>query len=527
MEDNQYVRRYRQHIPFYKDANPEVESRNRQYWHHLRENCDQGCVWGIPVVIGQFIMFYIEDDVPTDLTMDFTGGNQNSTIQLCCIPDGLTDDDPADCDTFIPIEDQGQTFFVHNLCVRDGQLIQRNYIRFLFDVQACGLYYIKILAYDTEDESLQRVYYSQPIDVIPEQKAIDWKMLRLNMWDECGIGGINWAEGIGDLGFWQNIGATGGQEVWLPREVRSSFIDKVTNEEVEEDGVGNEIPIFESVDWRYQFDTGFVPDHFAEFIHELALLSQKSITMRDKTATGYLGPSIPNYADHEVPIKRVETDMTPDGDGCYMNVNVQFLINKYNKSTCCTTDICECPQTEAIQAISYTTNQDDAEMNVTVGDTYLVPNNGPAGPNPDWQIHDNEIAVWNGSDWDYTPQVIRDYAYVDDVGSYYVSLGPGDVWEDADAVITNIVEVGGGTCMLTVTGVTIQNTWWKLQIEIAPAVWQDVDGVFYSSDQWLAGQDHYVDTAGNYDFRLFPIDIGECPLIPSDEFNFDTTETCI
>jgi len=525
--DNQYVRGVRQHIPFYKDPNFTVANRNRQYWHHLRDNCEAGCVWGIPIYNEQMIMFYIEDDAPTDISMKFTGGGTNSIIQLCCVTEGLFSNDPGDCNTVYPQEIQGKTFSNHRLCVREGQLIQKNYVRIqLREERLCGLYYFKILAYDTESASLKRVYYSQPVELYSRDQIQNQKMIRLNIWDSCGMGGINWRDGCDASAQWDEIGADGGQEIWLEPEIRTSFIEKVTNEEVEEDDLGNEIPIFETIDWKYQFDSGFVPDHYAEYLHELAFVSQKSITMRDNTATGVFGPSVANWADHEVPIKRVETEMTPDGDGCYMNVNVKFLINKYNKKSCCDAEICECPTDAGLSALSYTTNQDDAEVNVEVGDTYIVPLNGPAPNNPDWATHDNEIAIWDGSGWVYSPYPAGLYYYVEDAADYYISLGPGFYWVAADLIITNMVE--SGACYVDTVAVLPEFVWAKIQISPSGAgTWTDLNsGQFYSQSQWAAGVAVYVGTAANWDFRLVPIDTG-CGLDPSPIYEFTTTINCV
>ena len=501
--DNQYVRRYRQHIPFYKSDFP-FEDR-RIYWHHRRCLCDPDCVFGIPIVEDQYLMFEFEDDSPTGVTVDPFGASANAAVTLCCLNEG-------DADVCIPLTlvDNSQSFAEHKVCVIDGSPIQFNYLRFqLPEIDNCGIYYLKITAYSGVNE---RIFYSQPVEYYSTGKARDYKLVMLNINDKCTIGGINWAEvyqGWGDDDF------IDGFEVYLPRQVAAAFVEEVSDEEVEEDGKGNEIKIFEKTDWRYQFDTGFVPDHFAEIIKELSHTDNNSITIPDRQAS------------HKFKIGRSATTMTSDNDGCYMNVNVNFLVNTYSSDACCQVDNCECPADNSIQAISYTTNQDDAEVSPTEGDTYLVPNNGPAPNNPDWSTRDNEIAVWNGTDWDYTNNTIGLYAYVDDASDYYLSRGVGDVWTPNDALITNIVEVGGGSCTITVTAVIPLMTWAKIQISPAGAgTWTDMNGVYYSLSEWQSTKNFSVGIAGNYDFRLVHLDIG-CGLDPSPIFNFTTTESCV
>ena len=121
--DNQYVRRYRQHIPFYKSDFPFQD--RRIYWHHRRCLCDPDCIFGIPVVRGQYLMFVVEDDSPTGEDIIPLGASQNSTIELCCLDDG----DLSDCPDLSLVEVQGQTFYSHRNCMIDGLPIQFNYFR--------------------------------------------------------------------------------------------------------------------------------------------------------------------------------------------------------------------------------------------------------------------------------------------------------------------------------------------------------------------------------------------------------------
>jgi len=453
--------------------------------------------------MGQYLMFCVEDDAPTGVTPNPFGVSSNTEFTLCCLDEG-------DNDACLPLNlvaDQ-VSLAEHAVCVIDGNPIQFNYYRFIVpEEQNCGIYYIKITAYVGTPQ--ERVFYSQPIEIYSPEKARQYKLLKLNINDTCSVGGINWSEIFPGWNF------IDGLEVYLPRDVSSSFVEEVSDEEVEEDGKGNEIKIFEKTDWRYELDTGFVPDHYAEIIKELSHTNNNSITVMDR------------QADHKYNIGRARTTMTPDGDGCYLNVNVNYLVNTYSSDSCCDTQECECPSDNSIQAISYTTDQVDAEISVNEGDTYLVPNLGAVGPNPDWNVQDNNIAVWNGSDWDYSPNTIGLYAYVDDAGTNYMSLGVGDVWTPNDAWITSIIENGGGTCTVDVIGVIPIGTWAKIQISPAGlGSWTDMDGVFYDLNDWQSGQTFSVGIAGNYDFRLVHLNTG-CSLNPSPIFNLTTTETCI
>lgn len=504
--DRQYIRRYRSHIPFYKSEFPNQD--RRVYWHHNRCLCDPDCIFGIPVVGDQFIMFVVEDDAPTGEPINPFGASANARIELCCIEDG----DAADCPD-LDISGQGSplSFAEHKVCVIEGSPIQFNYLRFQFpDDTNCGLHYLKIVQYDGTPN--ERIFYSQPIYVYRALDAIRRKLVKLNINDTCSIGGINWSQIYEG---WGNPAFIDGYEVYLPEGSAVSFVEEVTDEEVEEDGKGNEIQIFKKVDVRYQFDTAYVPDHYAEIIKELEMTDNNAVTIPDKNA------------QHYVEISRAVSTYTPDNDGCFVNVNMSFIIKSYSKDACCDVDQCTCPEDNQVQAISYTTNQDDAEVDPQLGDTYIVPNNGPAPNNPDWKTQDNRIAVWNGSGWDYTDNTEGSYAFVDDAGDNYLSLGLGNIWVAEDAYITQITEVGGGSCTITVTAVIPTLTWAKIQISPAGAgTWTDIDGVYYSLAQWLAGETFSVPVAGNYDFRLVHLDIG-CGLDPSPIENFITTESCV
>ncbi len=500
--DQQYVRRYRQHIPFYKSNFPQED--RREYWHHRRCLCDPDCIFGIPVVESQYLMFVIEDDSPTDIDMLFSGVSQNSSVYTCCLDEGDNDL----CFEWDLQSVQGQTLNEHSICIIDGAPIQFNYLRIQVpdDVQ-CGLQYIKIVAY--EGTVNERIYYSEPIFTYQTSDALQKKLVKLNIGDSCGVGGVNWSDVWGG---WSQID---GYEVYLPERAAVSFAEEVTDEEVEEDGKGNEIQIFKKVDVRYQFDTTLVPDHFAEIVKELEMTDDNAVTIVDRQSS------------HYVEISRAVSTYLPDGDGCYMNVNMSFIINSYSKDSCCDVQICECPSDNAIQAISYTTDQDVAESGVNVGDTYLVPNNGSVITNPDWSTHDNEIAVWNGSGWDYSPNTIQSYVFVIDTGSHWISKGVGDVWEQEDAIITNIFEVGGGTCTVDVTVLSPLLTFWKLQFQVVPGgPWTDVSGVFHASEDWINSIQHSVPFMNNYNWRVIPLNTG-CSLSMSPEVNMPTTETCV
>lgn len=504
--DQQYVRRYRQHIPFYKSNYP-FEDR-RVYWHHQRSLCDSGCIFGIPVVQSQYIMFVLEDDAPTDVGLIFSGVSQNTTVELCCLQDGDTDVCPA---WSLPTSDQKQ-FSEYKICVIDGEPVQFNYMRIKVPSNAdCGLHYLKITAYG--GTANERKWYSQPVYIYEPSDVINRKLIKLNIDDPCNIGGINFSEiyqGWGDPQYIE------GYDVYLPDGVATAFVEEVTDSEFEEDGKGNEILQYEKVQYRYEFDTNLVPEFFAEFIKEITHTKNNYISIPD------------NQKTHKFKIGNAETSMTPDGDGCFLNVNVRYTVNVVVHDACCADDPCECPQDNVLTAISYTTDQVDAEASVDIGDTYIVPNNGSAGPNPDWKVHDNEIAVWNGTGWDYSPSNPGTYVYVEDAGDYYIARGIGNVWEPQDAFIENIVDVLGPNCLYNLTGVIPSGTWVKVQISVSGSgVWSDLNnGDFYTLSDLLSGVEIYIGTAGNWDIRLVHMNIG-CSLSNSPSFNLVTSENCL
>lgn len=503
--NEQYIRRFRQHIPFYKSLGPFTD--RRVNWYHNRHLCDTGCIFGIPVLRGQHLMFVVEDPDWTALDIDFRPG-QGSVIQLCC----LDEDDSVDCGDIQIDTTPGEFFFHHEVCFIDGEPIQFNYFRIKLPTQAipCGLRYFKIIAY--EGTSNERYFYSQPVQVFDDRK----RLLKLNIHDTCSVGGVQWAKVMQQ---WQFID---GYEVYLPDLVEAAYVDDVTDEEFEEDGRGNEVQIYESTSIRYQFDTGLVPEHFKEIITEITKTNDNSIVFRD------------NNNDPVVKLSRAEATITIDGDGCLMNANVQFQIHKYDRDSCCDVTDCDCPQDSAKTVISYIIDEIVAEDGATPGDCYLVPNNGAAGPNPEWKSHDNEIATWNGTGWDYEVPNIGDLVFVDDVGKYYISRGPGDFWAEDFCQIVSITDQAGPTCTWTVIAAIPQFSLAKLQFRTSVPVGAWVDSIpsaggsslgYLDQDAWASGQDHFTQLPNTYDLRLVFLDTG-CSLTCDDFGTYLQTESC-
>ena len=482
--DNQYVRRYRQHIPFYKSEFP-FEDR-RVYWHHNRCLCENDCIFGIPIVHNQYLMFAIEDDSPTGEEIQIFGASANSRFELCCINEG----DAADCENLEIVSNSGQDAIETKICVENGQPIQFNYFRFqLQDTASCGLHYLKLIAY--EGTSNERVFYSQPVYVYRALDVGRLKLLKLNINDSCQVGGIKWSQ------IWQGWPFIDGYEVYLPENSATAFVDEVTDGETEEDGVGNEIQVFKSVSWRYQFDTGYVPEFYAEMIAEITQTDNNAISIPDRNAI------------HYVEFSNAESSIQSDNDGCLVNVNINYLINKYNTDACCDVDECECPQDDAQQVISYVVDQNDAEIDVEIGDTYIVPNNGSAITNPDWSTHDNEIAVWNGSGWNYSVPNAGDIVYNQALGQYMMSKGVGDIWILDLLFITSAVSNGPGTCTWNVEALIPNGVWAKLQwMQSGSGIWNDSTGNFLNQSEWLSGQTHSSPFANTYELRLVALDTG-------------------
>lgn len=499
--DQQYVRRFRQHIPFYKSNFPNDD--RRIYWHHMRKLCDHDCIFGIPVLQNQFVMFVVEDPSPTDITIDLRAG-QGSTIYLCCLDEG-----DADACTALTIADlQGEVLFDHTNCVIDGEAKQFNYFRFKVPSNApCGVKYFKIIAYEGTDN--ERIFYSQPIEIFDRNA----KMYKLNINDDCGIGGVIWSD------VWEGWPSIDGYEVYLPEITETAFIEHVQDEEVEEDGHGNERQIYASLNWKYQFDTGLVPDHFAEIIAELKITGNNHITFPD------------DQAFHYVALERAETTMTPDNDGCFMQVSTTFLINKYTKDACCATDICECPQDNAIQVLSYITDQTDAEIGVVAGDKYIVPN-GAGGPNnPDWGAHDNKIATWDGADWVYEVMPAGSLALTADTSLYYVK--GSSAWILGFMFVASIVDNAPVDCTWTVTSIVAAGVFAKLQVSVTGSgIWTDsIPGPALPPTGYLppathaSGIQHYTPLADNYDLRLVALDTG-CNIPTGLGLSYIQVEVC-
>jgi len=443
-------------------------------------------------------MFVIEDNDSTGIDMVFHGGSQNSRIEFCCIDQT----DISDCDDLTWENIPQETLSTHKNCVIDGELFQFHYIRMkLPDDAPCGLRYFKFIAY--EGTSNERIFYSEPVYVYEDSK----RLYKLNINDPCGVGGVNWVD------VWQGWPLNDGYEVYLPPLTEVAFVDEVTESTTVDNGDGDQKQVFASVSWRYQFDTEFIPEHYAEIIKEITNTQNNSITFPDR------------QQDHYVKIADAESAISSDEDGCFVQVNMQFEIKRYVDRVCCNEAPCQCPQDDAMTVISYTTDELDAEL--VFGNTYIVPD-GAAGPNnPAWSAHQNEIAIWNGSGWDFSTSPVRTIAYVEDEENYYISIGGGGTWSDNLMIITNATYNGAGTCTWTVEGVIPNLTWGKLQWSVSGSgVWNDADGVYEDADAWASGVEVYLPAINNYDLRIVPLDIG-CDLVNSEEYGISQTESCI
>lgn len=496
-----YVRRFRQHIPFYKSKFPDTDV--REFWHNHRDLCDPDCRWGIPLVHDQWIMWVIEDDDPTGTIINFNNG-ENSKLTLCCLNEG---DDDA-CQTLDVEVFPSKTLMMQKSCVVNGEVYQFNYARFKLEGHAnCGLHYFKLIAYIGTPK--ERIFYSEPVHIYNETR----RLYKLNINDSCGIGGVQWAK------IWPEWPTIDGYEVYLPPLTEAAFVEEITNEEVEQDGKGNEIPLFESRDWRYQFDTAFVPEHYSEIIAELTQTDNNAITFPDRKH------------DYYEKIKRCESSITSDNDGCYTNTNISFLINRYTKDACCDNDPCECPEDFAIQAKSYSIDQAAAEALAVVGDIYIVPDSA-AGPA--WATAQNNIATWDGVDWVYTPNDKGLLAFVDDVSSYWISEGTIGAWRNFWMFVESATDEVSPDCTWLVVSVIPQGMFAKLQYRVSPGgPWIDSEqslgglvGEYLSADDWLSGVTHYTGSANTYDLRMVALNIG-CAQSTSDELTYLQTENCI
>lgn len=495
-----YVRRFRQHVPFYKTQSVD----DRSEWHHNRFLCDPNCVVGIPIVDGQFIMWAIEDDAPVDTILDFRNGG-NSLLRLCCVSEDL-DADPCEA---LDVENiQDEVVMLQENCIIDGVAVQFNYARWKFSKNAnCGLFYFKLIAYNGTPQ--ERIFYSEPIHVYESTK----RLYKLNINDACGVGGIQWAN------IWEGWPTIDGYEVFLPDLTEAAFVDEVSDEEVEEDGIGNEIQVFESKAWRYQFDTVHVPEHFAEIIAELSLTDDNAITFPDREK------------DHYVKICRVEDIHTSDEDGCHVIVNCVFQINRYSKDNCCDVDPCECPQDDWIEPISYTIDQVAAEAaNPEIGDIYLVPFDSIGAQ---WAAQQNNIATWDGNDWTFVPNDRNLIANVLD-DTVHVSRGTSSIWEPFYMFIESVTDDVSPDCTWTVVSVLPIGVWAKLQFRVSPAgPWMDsaptavaVPGVYHSHIDWNAGITHFTGAMNTYNLRLIALDTG-CNIGPSNIETYVQTENCV
>ena len=495
----QYVRDIRQHVPFYKSDYPQED--RRVFWHEQRKQCENCCVSGIPIVAGQYFMFVLDNDEVSDDSIQFLGASQNATIESCCLDD-------SSCETLTPVDVQGQVFTERKFCVQDGQAHEISYIRIkLPNSMQTGTRYLKITINTDQSLANQRQFYSQPVEIFEDEKCL----YKLNINDSCQIGGVRWVD------VWQGWSTIDGYEVYLPEVSSPCFVNEVTNQEFNESANGDRKLVFESREWRYEFDTGFIPEHFAEFIAEMTHTDSNKMTFAD------------DQQRHTEDISQALVTIDPDDDGCYVQLNATFEINKYNSGKCEINEICECPQDKAIEVISYTVNQDDAEIDVEIGDCYIVPHLGPAPNNPDWSSHDNEIACWNGTGWDYETQTKGTLAHLTDSNDYFIYTGTTvliNIWIEAFLYIESVTYNGPGTCSYNVVSVLACGMFAKLQVSVSGSgTWTDSTN-YLSWETWIAGVGHSTGFPNSYDLRLVPLNIG-CNTPNSSEFGYVQTDSCV
>ena len=451
-----YVNKYIQQLPIFK----EDSINNRDNWNKNRSLCKDNCCWGVPFKVGQKITIHFETDF-LGYTVDF----ENTDVL-----------DFFD-NNFNIVGFSNSTFeTTQTVFQEDGVL--KEFITVSFNISAispnnCKQIHIKMDLIDGDK------YYSEVFDVY--ESDVDLHMLNIK---GCKIGGIH-------------RNSTFDYEVYLHPDTLVGEPEYIVLEEFIEDGNGDEIPLIKKQDKRYRFDTGYVPEFYADFLNTARGLTNESskevcnITFSDDSTI--------------YPIKKVENDIVTDGDGCFVNNEFSFILDETDIKGCCTIDMLSCWDLDFKEITDYNILEINAVE--SFGNIYVVPFSTNPQQFPTWEGHEDELAEWNGTQWVFTVGTDRQLLKKIGTSEFLLFNDYSETWELTMSTVYRIIDANPlSVCESTLIYSLIPlSSFGKIQYSSDGVVWID-HGTYVNSDTLKAGVSYGSVT--NLEFRVDVLDIG-------------------
>lgn len=180
----------------------------------------------------------------------------------------------------------------------------------------------------------------------------------------------------------------------------------------EEDGLGNSIIVFSRISKTFTIDTYYVPEYISDFItfatqNDLVYIYYPNFEQEDVILNN------PYKGIRKIDSNSMEVKTTWENSGCYAQVQLLItLVDSTIKTSCCQQLneqgclVCD----RNILGLKLINEQSEVEnSNLEVGDSYIINQNGTPNADPqDWNNYPFNIAVWNGSGWDFEAPILND-----------------------------------------------------------------------------------------------------------------------
>jgi len=236
-------------------------------------------------------------------------------------------------------------------------------------------------------------WYSE-IFTVGDWSAGNSPYVRVDYFNDCALEGVPY-DAIPSFNFYffLNQGVTWGLPQ-VSQEIQS-----------ETDNFGREIQTSVKFDTLWLLQTGSIPLYLVNawvfcVLHETVTFTEEN---NGKVVT----------------ITNVELTHEPDDNGCTNEIDLRFKIEPDIVQGSCCDDIAEqcgecIEELTSIQIVDFELAMNQLLVEAlppTVGDIYAIENDALGCPSVDWCNHLNELATWNGVDWDYSSPAEGDIAW--------------------------------------------------------------------------------------------------------------------
>lgn len=300
----------------------------------------------------------------------------------------------------------------------------------------CGLRQINILFDIVPPAGLSKRFMSELIDV-REFNVLDNLYHKLEVSNSCALGNIPF----------ENILFT--QAYYFDEETGVGEPESSVNESKEEDGLGNEKLVFSRITKLFILDTDYVPEYIVDFFFFTTQNDDVHITYPFEETNSQTITS--QYKGRrEINSDTMEVAGDWNNIGCYNQVRLKFgLLDDMIKTACCQQLDKDGCIISSYDIISFEDESQQAAIEGAIpnnGDCYIITGAPGVGG---WKEHINEIACWNGVDWDYiVPENDLLITNLDDAKLYiYIT---GENWKEfvsieLGAIGVNTIAIKGFT----------------------------------------------------------------------------------